>query len=762
MALFSAAVSTAIALPAHAQFSWDGECGFNWADCCNYGSAENPEWRNNWMIAPSSIACPDLPGAEDDVYASSTVMLAQPYLTYVRSLSVTGTFMLLSELRITDYLTINGNVGEPTTFCLQNGPLATIQLQSPNATATVSSFATLDFQFDGAILGPPTGLLTNNGLILKSGGGKNPPPYESLSTLHIPVVNNGTITALDGKLVLDHDTTNNGIIEAYGEAEIRIQGPTNVVLDGEVRGDGLIRFLSTYSGGATTVIGDYHPTNTVIAGGYATVNFEVDTSIENLTIGNTGIVGGSADLTIDDLFWVGGYSSMAPGGTTIVQDTALIKHDTFAGGGYTINRDVQLHGESTFEGAQVMLDDGELRNYGDLRMVGNAFIGQACCAPDALIQNFGSLRKVSGAPSVINVTFLTIGEVAVESGELHFDAEMTNDGQITISAGATLGLGHKQQSNLSSASIAGNGSVYFYNDFYSLDETVDSMLGAYDVGNTTIQAGTVSFDTDGIIAPEKTTGTLNLIQGFGATKLLGNADLIVTDQFNWNSGEMAGAGTTIVYGPLTLNYVGYAQQLSRTLELHVDSPVGQQPPASTLWINPPGTLRCENSVTVDGHVHNNGLISPGTPTAPVGQLHLTGGYQQTNGGQLALDKVGPEHDRLLVDGVATLGGTLTTSGFPSVSNQSFTILTAASVTGTFAQLSLPRGMTVSYTPTSVILHGAPGLPCPADLSGDDTVDAADLAMLLGAWSTPSGDLDGDGTTTAADLALLLGAWGACP
>jgi hypothetical protein len=46
----------------------------------------------------------------------------------------------------------------------------------------------------------------------------------------------------------------------------------------------------------------------------------------------------------------------------------------------------------------------------------------------------------------------------------------------------------------------------------------------------------------------------------------------------------------------------------------------------------------------------------------------------------------------------------------------------------------------------------------ADLNGDGSVDAADLAILLGAWGSRDADLDGNGTTDAADLAALLGAW----
>ena len=53
--------------------------------------------------------------------------------------------------------------------------------------------------------------------------------------------------------------------------------------------------------------------------------------------------------------------------------------------------------------------------------------------------------------------------------------------------------------------------------------------------------------------------------------------------------------------------------------------------------------------------------------------------------------------------------------------------------------------------------------CPSDFDASGSVDAADLAVLLGQWGGPgSADLDASGTVDAADLAVLLGAWGACP
>lgn len=51
-----------------------------------------------------------------------------------------------------------------------------------------------------------------------------------------------------------------------------------------------------------------------------------------------------------------------------------------------------------------------------------------------------------------------------------------------------------------------------------------------------------------------------------------------------------------------------------------------------------------------------------------------------------------------------------------------------------------------------------------DLDGDGTVNATDLAMLIGAWGSTTGDadLDADGVVGPADLAMLLGAWSSGP
>ncbi len=54
------------------------------------------------------------------------------------------------------------------------------------------------------------------------------------------------------------------------------------------------------------------------------------------------------------------------------------------------------------------------------------------------------------------------------------------------------------------------------------------------------------------------------------------------------------------------------------------------------------------------------------------------------------------------------------------------------------------------------------VPCPADLDRNGSVDASDLAVLLGQWGTiGSADIDNSGIVDAGDLAQMLSSWGSC-
>ncbi len=132
------------------------------------------------------------------------------------------------------------------------------------------------------------------------------------------------------------------------------------------------------------------------------------------------------------------------------------------------------------------------------------------------------------------------------------------------------------------------------------------------------------------------------------------------------------------------------------------------------------------SITGSGTISGNyttvatnpaGAIAPGTTTA-AGAISLTGGSGNYTAGTGSLNvKIGGlgagQFDTLTASGTAALaGGTLNVTTFGAYnpkSTDSFTILTANSVTGKFATVNLPsKEWIVKYTATSVVLNAAPG------------------------------------------------------
>jgi hypothetical protein len=162
--------------------------------------------------------------------------------------------------------------------------------------------------------------------------------------------------------------------------------------------------------------------------------------------------------------------------------------------------------------------------------------------------------------------------------------------------------------------------------------------------------------------------------------------------------------------------------------------------------------------TVIGNILNtSGTVSPGSSP---GTLHIDGNYTQGATGQLLAELASTSSfDRLLVDDVATLNGTLSVSlasGFSPNAGDEFEIITAGTVVGTFSTEVLPSSYggifyDVVYDPTAVTLRigGAAG-----DYNYNGVVDTADYIV----WRKMQGmtgsglaaDGDGNGTVDTLD------------
>jgi hypothetical protein len=159
-----------------------------------------------------------------------------------------------------------------------------------------------------------------------------------------------------------------------------------------------------------------------------------------------------------------------------------------------------------------------------------------------------------------------------------------------------------------------------------------------------------------------------------------------------------------------------------------------------------GTLRGSGLITtgsglVPGQVESRGgTVSPGND---IGTLSIEGRFATAANSTLAIDlggvAAGTQYDQLLVDGPAALSGTLNVSllGFTPLAGDTFTILTADSLSGQFTNLSLPANYTwdVNYGATSVALSvTGPGII--GDFNGDNKVDGADYVV----WRKTDGSL----------------------
>ena len=236
--------------------------------------------------------------------------------------------------------------------------------------------------------------------------------------------------------------------------------------------------------------------------------------------------------------------------------------------------------------------------------------------------------------------------------------------------------------------------------------------------------------------------------------------------------EKSGAGlSTITNTGLTFENAGTVDVLAG--ELDVDVPFNHQAGA---LVQGDGTFDITNSppFTFAGDVAPGsmapGLLTWQTAYAPVGSSAL----RVEIGGSAA----GIDYDQLTVSGAATLAGALAVeiaAGQAPEVGDSFTVLTASSVSGTFASVVEPSGygVSVAYTAASVVVtvtrvdpvcSGTVVLASQADVDGFDcSTFAGDLAVQgsgitglggLSELAAVTGSFAIGGTQTLANLGGL--------
>ena len=191
-------------------------------------------------------------------------------------------------------------------------------------------------------------------------------------------------------------------------------------------------------------------------------------------------------------------------------------------------------------------------------------------------------------------------------------------------------------------------------------------------------------------------GALHNLTGATVDVTAGSNACTVQSDFT-NSGTLALAATFNLqrdftnHGLITLTSAGRL----------VASAAGEAPSPS-LANGSDGTITGTGTIDVTGGAFgNDGVIRPGTLTAPIGTLTVRGNYRQSASGTLGVDLGGTAagaYDVLAVSGRATLDGTLQvalTQGFVPGAGAQFDVVRYATTTGDFAQTVQPNGQVLT-------------------------------------------------------------------
>jgi hypothetical protein len=524
----------------------------------------------------------------------------------------------------------------------------------------------------------------------------------------------------------------------------------------------IVFIWTNVAGGDWNVAANWRPNlapgsnDTVIITSGITVTLNTPADCEDVTLGSAGsnpTLAGSGTLTVRGNFsWTSG--NMIGNGRTVLEVGATLN---------VANPALVSVQTRTLENGGTILWTGA----GNLALLNGAVITNRAAAllhvqspasftangfDNGRIDNAGTFRKSDHAGTTAtgqSTTFNNSGTVDIQTGTLDLAGGGAHSGSFNVPAGTALRLSgiHTGTANSSitgagqftvsggNSTLAGLVNVSGSNTFSGGPVT---FTGNYICTNNvvTISGGTANFSGTGLVSPS----FVNLNGG----ALGGSSTVTVNNLMSWTGGSMTGSGRTIIPAGATLNVAnpGTVQLNTRTLEnggtvlwtgagnlglsggvitnragalFHVQSPA-----SFTLngfengRIDNAGTFRKSaqaGTTTTGGSVSFN---NAGTVDIRGGILAATGGYVSSANALLNCTlggtTPGTGYGRLQIAGTVTLNGTLSvdlTNGFSPALNDSFTVLTAGTRNGTFANFLYPSNavtMQLSNTPSSVIVR----------------------------------------------------------
>jgi hypothetical protein len=423
----------------------------------------------------------------------------------------------------------------------------------------------------------------------------------------------------------------------------------------------------------------------------------------------------------------GGFS-MAFG---VTNGTLLVTNVTIVDSGYEPHDTPIFHvhaGISTLSNLFVTAGSRPIfRAFGSESIItGSSFSGLTL---DSIAERRGAVEAIGGELAINSTTFSSIAPGSAIVGEasglqltnVHFDAvaDALKGGDCAVAAvGPWIELTECTATRC--GSFGSNASVA---DLTSPDLLID---GCDFSGNRISDVGSGALRLNGVATIRDTTFEANSTFGQGGAIVLFGSASIEDSIFAKNTGG-DGSGAIRLLGSATLTGCTFRGNVAG--DGNYDAPLAG------------------GAICVDGGsaTLNDCLLSDNIAAANGKFLGIGGGIAAIDGATLVLNGTSILHN------VA-----LTAGGGVYVDASSSLMMTDATVCS-----NLPDQVQGIYVSAgSSVVCG-----CAGDITGDGSVDANDLALVLGSWGPCSGvaaDLSQDGVIDASDLAIVLGGWGACP
>jgi autotransporter-associated beta strand protein len=389
---------------------------------------------------------------------------------------------------------------------------------------------------------------------------------------------------------------------------------------------------------------------------------------------NAGTLNVSSDAALGD---ISGGLTMNGGtlqfGAIVLTSRAV----TLNGGGGTFDtnaHNIALAGTISGSGALTKIGFGSLALSGNNSYSGGTLLDFGTLAlGNSMALGTGPLTFVGDGPLQFAASSLNVGNAI--SLNAFVNATIDTNGNNGTLAGNISGPGQMEKIGAGTLTLTGSNTY---------------------TGSTVVTAGTLQ-------------GNTSSLQGF----ITDNAAVVFNQSANGvYAGNISGSGTLSKIGAGTLildgtnTYTGGTTVTAGTLAIGDAA----HPNASVF-----GNVTVSNA-TLMGHgsitgrlINADGIVMPG---GSIGTLTIGGNYTQGAAGTLAIEVSPAAASKLVVGGTAALAGTLALTFDPGVyAGKSFTLVSAATVTGTFATVTSNAPLltqSVTYTPTEVDLTTGTG------------------------------------------------------